>query len=152
MEQAEKRLIYIPVFFIILRIWGTVQFLISIPMSKNITPPGCITQTYRDVFFAFGILQVQGNPSNPDTLGTIPISVLLQGLNNVEMYHQELPFLFRCPYFRFPIRGTPLFPGTLISPHAPPPGYWRPWSRLGQRYPLCFPLSCGPRKTVSAVL
>ena len=57
-EQAEKRLLYIPALFLLLRIWGTAQFFYSIGVSSDIHKPGCITDGIKVGFMIFGILQV----------------------------------------------------------------------------------------------
>ena len=59
-EQAEKRLLYIPALFLLLRVWGTAQFFYSIGVSSSddIQEPGCIPHEIQVGFMIFGILQV----------------------------------------------------------------------------------------------
>ena len=57
-EQAEKRLLYIPALFLLLRIWGTAQLFYSIGVSSLVEEPGCIPHGIQIVFVVFGILQV----------------------------------------------------------------------------------------------
>ena len=56
-EQAEKRLIYIPIVFLILRIWGTIQYFYSIGVSGR-NHDGCIPHGVQIVFYLLGIVQV----------------------------------------------------------------------------------------------
>ena len=60
-EQAEKRLLYIPALFLLLRIWGTAQFFYSIGVSSDSQEPGCIPHGIQIGFMIFGILQVSNN-------------------------------------------------------------------------------------------
>ena len=56
-ENVEKRLLYIPLMFIILRIWGSIQFFFSIAVADD-NQKGCIPNVVHTVFFVLGILQV----------------------------------------------------------------------------------------------
>ena len=60
-EQAEKRLLYIPALFLLLRVWGTAQFFYSIGVSSDIQEPGCIPHGIQIDFMILGILQVSNN-------------------------------------------------------------------------------------------
>ena len=60
-EQAEKRLLYIPALFLLLRVWGTAQLFYSIGVSSDIQEPGCIPHGIQIGFMIFGILQVSNN-------------------------------------------------------------------------------------------
>lgn len=54
---VEKRLLAIPVLYIVLRMWGTLQFFYSLAVAdQNIN--GCIPPTVRTIYLVFGILQV----------------------------------------------------------------------------------------------
>ena len=56
--QVEKRLLAIPLLYILLRMWGTLQFFFSLAMDHtNIN--GCIPAVVQKAYLAFGILQVQ---------------------------------------------------------------------------------------------
>ncbi len=55
--QVEKRLLAIPLLYILLRFWGTLQFFYSLAMSEQ-NHDGCIPTGVRDGFFLLGILQV----------------------------------------------------------------------------------------------
>ena len=58
-EQAEKRLLYIPALFLLLRVWGTTQFFYSIGVSRyKEEDPGCIPIGIHTGFMILGILQV----------------------------------------------------------------------------------------------
>ena len=56
-ENVEKRLLYIPLVFILLRIWGSIQFFFSLAVSND-NLDGCIPNVVHTVFFVLGILQV----------------------------------------------------------------------------------------------
>ncbi len=53
----EKRLLLIPLMFILLRVWGTVQFFFSIATS-DLNQDGCVPQWMATVYYVLGILQV----------------------------------------------------------------------------------------------
>lgn len=57
--HVETRLLLIPIIFILLRIWGTLQFIFSIATSHLIKEQtGCVPSTINVVFLVLGILQV----------------------------------------------------------------------------------------------
>jgi len=56
-ESVEKRLLYIPLVFIFLRIWGSIQFFFSIAVGDQ-NQEGCIPSRIHIVFLVLGILQV----------------------------------------------------------------------------------------------
>ena len=56
-ENVEKRLLYIPLVFILLRIWGSIQFFFSLAVADD-NQDGCIPNVVHTVFFVLGILQV----------------------------------------------------------------------------------------------
>ena len=56
-ESVEKRLLYIPLVFIFLRIWGSIQFFFSIAVGDQ-NRDGCIPNWIHTVFLVLGILQV----------------------------------------------------------------------------------------------
>jgi len=57
--HVESRLLAIPIIFVMLRIWGTIQFIISITTSSMImSHNGCISVGLLPTFKVFGILQV----------------------------------------------------------------------------------------------
>ena len=56
-ENVEKRLLYIPLMFILLRIWGSIQFFFSLAVDDD-NQKGCIPNVVHTVFFVLGILQV----------------------------------------------------------------------------------------------
>ena len=56
-ENVEKRLLYIPLMFILLRIWGSIQFFFSLAVADG-NQEGCIPNVVHTVFFVLGILQV----------------------------------------------------------------------------------------------
>lgn len=55
--QVEWRLLAIPVLFIFLRIWGTIQLIVSLSMPSNHFGV-CITPQLHTAYLALGILQV----------------------------------------------------------------------------------------------
>ena len=57
MVQVESRLLAIPVIFILLRIWGTVQFFFSLAVADSVND-GCVPNSTHVAFFVLGILQV----------------------------------------------------------------------------------------------
>lgn len=58
--HVEARLLLIPVIFILLRIWGTLQFFVSIAASDKIDKSTkCVPHTINVVFQVLGILQVR---------------------------------------------------------------------------------------------
>ena len=61
MEKVERRLIFIPGFFLALRIWGTVQFFYSIGVSHHHDKhdAGCIPMRIHIGFQILGYLQVR---------------------------------------------------------------------------------------------
>lgn len=56
--QIEWRLTAIPVLFILLRIWGTVQFIVSLSLPHNPNGP-CVSPQIQQAYLALGILQVR---------------------------------------------------------------------------------------------
>ncbi len=58
MSGVQQRLLLIPLTFILLRIWGTVQFIYSLARSKAISKHSCLDTTDSNMFFALGIAQV----------------------------------------------------------------------------------------------
>ena len=57
-SNIEKRLLAIPLLFILLRIWGTLQFFYSLAVASQ-NHAGCIPNTVRNAFMIIGILQVR---------------------------------------------------------------------------------------------
>jgi len=57
-EQAEKRLLYIPALFLLLRVWGTTQFFYSIGVTHYKKDPVCISIGIHTGFMILGVLQV----------------------------------------------------------------------------------------------
>ena len=70
-ESVEKRLLYIPVVFIFLRIWGSIQFFFSIAVADQ-NQEGCIPDWIHTVFLVLGVLQVM----KVSNIGMTPISLL----------------------------------------------------------------------------
>lgn len=58
LARVEKRLLAIPLLYILLRVWGTLQFIFSIAVDHTNTY-GCIPETVQRAYFVFGILQVR---------------------------------------------------------------------------------------------
>jgi len=56
--NVEKRLLLIPLVFILLRIWGTIQFFFSIATSE-LNEEGCVPNWVATIYFMLGLLQVQ---------------------------------------------------------------------------------------------
>lgn len=54
MLQVEWRMMAIPLLFVFLRIWGTLQFVFSLTQPAS----SCILPSIRTVFVILGILQV----------------------------------------------------------------------------------------------
>lgn len=57
MVHVEKRLLAIPLLFIFLRMWGTLQFFYALAVA-GMNEHGCIPSAVQTVFLVFGILQV----------------------------------------------------------------------------------------------
>lgn len=57
--KVERKMIYIPVIFLLLRCWGTIQFFVNIGMQYNYPmKQGCITMGFHTAFTVLGYLQV----------------------------------------------------------------------------------------------
>jgi hypothetical protein len=54
---GNKRFLYIPAFFLFLRLWGTIQFFYSIGVSKR-NLDGCLPKDVHLGFYILGIVQV----------------------------------------------------------------------------------------------
>ena len=60
-RRVDKRLLAIPLLYIILRMWGTLQFFYSLAVAgtqKGTGQPGCIPPIVQVGYFIFGLLQV----------------------------------------------------------------------------------------------
>ncbi len=57
MAQVESRLLAIPIIFILLRMWGTIQFFFSLAVADHVND-GCVPNSTHIAFFVLGILQV----------------------------------------------------------------------------------------------
>lgn len=57
MAQVEKRLLAIPLLYILLRMWGTLQFFYSLTVSGQ-KHGACIPEGVKIVYTVLGILQV----------------------------------------------------------------------------------------------
>ena len=58
---VDKRLLAIPLLYIILRMWGTLQFFYSLAVAgtqNNPDQPGCIPQMVQEGYYVLGLLQV----------------------------------------------------------------------------------------------
>ena len=55
--QVETRLLAIPILFILLRMWGTIQFLFSLAVAGTVHE-GCVPNSVHIAFVVLGILQV----------------------------------------------------------------------------------------------
>ena len=62
-NNVEKRLLAIPLLFILLRIWGTLQFFYSLAVAGQ-NHGGCIPSTVRNAFMIIGVLQVRTRTTN----------------------------------------------------------------------------------------
>lgn len=58
MQRADKKLTLIPVVFILLRMWGTIQF-ITISAVDHLIYFGCVPYSYAVVFKVLAYMQVQ---------------------------------------------------------------------------------------------
>lgn len=56
-SEVKQRLLLIPIVFILLRMWGTLQFFYSLAVSHQ-NKDGCIPKTSQKVFLGFAIVQV----------------------------------------------------------------------------------------------
>lgn len=56
-SSVEKRLLAIPLLYILLRMWGTLQFFYSMAVDHT-NVSGCIPETVQRGYFILGILQV----------------------------------------------------------------------------------------------
>ena len=59
-KKAERKLTFIPVLFILLRMWGTLQFVFSIVVkeSRLVDPTGCISTATYYVYLIITCAQV----------------------------------------------------------------------------------------------
>ena len=57
LKEVDNRLLFIPIMFLLLRIWGTIQFFFSIGVANH-NVCGCIPKEIHTVFYVLGILQV----------------------------------------------------------------------------------------------
>lgn len=55
-RHVEKRLLAIPLLFLVLRLWGTVQLFFALAVSRLITR-GCVPPTILSIFVFLGVLQ-----------------------------------------------------------------------------------------------
>ena len=60
--RVESRLLAIPLVFILLRMWGTIQFFFSLAVADSVQN-GCIPNNIHIAFFVLGILQAR-EPAN----------------------------------------------------------------------------------------
>ena len=60
LRQVEKKLYAIPIFFILLRIWGTLQFIFSIGVfaCHKVDQTGCVPPTIFHIYYILAIMQV----------------------------------------------------------------------------------------------
>lgn len=56
--DVEKRLLLIPIVYIIIHIWDSCQIIASFILSDKVDSHGCTQPNVQGVFLAFGILQV----------------------------------------------------------------------------------------------
>lgn len=56
-SQVKQRLLLIPMLFILLRMWGTIQFFFTL-VKKNDIDSGCVSKSDSISLFALGIFQV----------------------------------------------------------------------------------------------
>ena len=54
----ERRLLLIPIVFILLRMWGTIQFFFSLATS-DLNQDGCVPYWVATVYHVLGVLQVR---------------------------------------------------------------------------------------------
>ena len=62
LQRVERKMFAIPVMFIVLRMWGTIQFLITIVVFNDGTVDkhtGCMPDGLYYVYYALAILQVR---------------------------------------------------------------------------------------------
>ena len=57
MQRADKKLTFIPMVYILLRMWGTIQFIYAISVSK-LTYFGCVPEGYAVGFTFLAYMQV----------------------------------------------------------------------------------------------
>ena len=60
LRQVEKKLYAIPIAFIMLRIWGTLQFLLSTVVFSmpKIASTGCLPKYLYYIYYCFAVVQV----------------------------------------------------------------------------------------------
>ena len=64
LRRSDKKLIAIPVLFVLLRMWGTVQFFYSLALHHYVDNNGCTSsKKVHDGFIFFGVLQVRASSS-----------------------------------------------------------------------------------------
>lgn len=57
--KAERKMIYIPAIFLLLRIWGTAEFFLNIGMQLSYPmKDGCILKSFHTANVVLGYLQV----------------------------------------------------------------------------------------------
>lgn len=69
MKKLEKKLFFIPFAFILLRMWGTIQFFFSIVVFEGgfVDATGCVPNGVYRTFYALAILQVSYSGSETST-------------------------------------------------------------------------------------
>lgn len=65
LRKSDKKLIAIPVLFVLLRMWGTLQFFYSLAVGKLVSPDSCTSsKSVHDGFIFFGVMQVENQTSD----------------------------------------------------------------------------------------
>lgn len=59
--NVERRLLLIPIVYVIIHIWDSCQLVSSFILSDKVDPEGCTQFYVKTVFFVFGILQVSNH-------------------------------------------------------------------------------------------
>ncbi len=59
LQKSDKKLIAIPILFVLLRMWGTLQFVYALAVGKHIDDNACTaSKSVHDGFIFFGVMQV----------------------------------------------------------------------------------------------
>ena len=58
-ESIERRLLLIPITYVIIHVWDSCQIVTSFFLSGKVKPSGCTQPYVQRIFLAFGILQVR---------------------------------------------------------------------------------------------
>jgi len=64
LKRSDKRMVAIPMVFVLLRCWGTLHFFYSLAVSQDVTKHGCTNTKFFVGFFFLAVMQVSIRWSN----------------------------------------------------------------------------------------